>query len=104
MGSQAPEKHPNVAGLNYIAPKLWIGNVPLGTTENDIRSLCKSFGGELVDLIIHNKPSQYGQLSGFVRFKTLLEMEMILRSICSGALVINGSALKADWARGNQHS
>mmetsp|Transcript_143826 Transcript_143826/g.374663 ORF Transcript_143826/g.374663 Transcript_143826/m.374663 type:complete len:250 (+) Transcript_143826:65-814(+) len=91
----------NVAGSNYTAPKIWIGNLPMGTTEEDLRTVCRGVGGELVDIIIHKKPSQYGQLSGFLRFKTQLETEMMLRAISSGAIQVRGATLKADWAKGS---
>lgn len=38
----------NVAGSNYTAPKIWIGNLPMGTTEEDLRTVCRGVGGELV--------------------------------------------------------
>mmetsp|Transcript_107144 Transcript_107144/g.346011 ORF Transcript_107144/g.346011 Transcript_107144/m.346011 type:complete len:280 (-) Transcript_107144:140-979(-) len=99
--SSIPERHANVAGSNYVAPKLWIGNLPIGTNENDVRKVCRGVGGELVDIIVHKKPSQYGQLSGFLRFKTLLETEMMMKAISSGAILVNGAILKADWAKGS---
>lgn len=88
------------AGGNFTAPKVWIGNLPMGTTEADLTAVFRAVGGELVDIIIHKKPSQYGQLSGFLRFKTQLETEMMLRAISSGAIQVKGATLKAGWAKG----
>lgn len=95
--------HSSVAGCNFIAPKIWIGNLPMGTSEVDLRSVCRGSGAELVDVIIHKKPSQYGQLSGFLRFKTQLETDMMLKAISSGAIVVRGAVMKADWAKGQRH-
>jgi len=90
----------SVAGCNFIAPKIWIGNLPIGTNEDDLRKVCRGSGAELVDVIIHKKPSQYGQLSGFLRFKTQLETDMMLKAISSGAIMVRGAVMKADWAKG----
>lgn len=88
------------AGRNFTAPKVWLGNLPMGTTEDEVRKVCRAYGGEVVDIIIHKQPSQYGQLSGFLRFKTQLETDMMVQAIKAGAIQINGATLKADWARG----
>lgn len=88
------------AGRNFTAPKVWLGNLPLGTNEEDVRRVCRNFGAEVVDIIVHKSPSQYGQLSGFLRFKTQLETDMMVQAIKSGAIIVNGAILKADWARG----
>lgn len=90
----------HIVGSNFTAPKLWIGNLPMGTTDNDVKSVCKAMGGEVVDIIVHKQPSQYGQLSGFMRFKTQLETDMMLQAISSGAVQVKGATLKADWAKG----
>jgi len=95
-----PQLPASVAGCNFTAPKLWLGNLPMGTTEDELRTVCRAHGCDLVDIIVHKKPSQYGQLSGFVRFKTQLETEIMLRAIKRGAIVIRGAVLKADWAKG----
>lgn len=99
-GSAGSGAFSQFAGNNFTAPKVWLGNLPMGTTEDDVRKVCRAYGGEVVDIIVHKQPSQYGQLSGFLRFKTQVETDMMVQAIKAGAIQINGATLKADWARG----
>jgi len=79
---------------------LWVGNVPPGTSDQQMATFFKPFGN-LVCCFLLKKLSKQGQLSGFVRFTHRSEASAALEAIMQGIILINGAVVTSKWARQN---
>lgn len=79
---------------------LWLGNLPEGTTMEEIASVFSETGTVLV-ASVSSKPSALGSFSGFVRLSNRSEAEFALASVTEGSILVQGAPCVARWAKVN---
>lgn len=80
---------------------LWLGNLPQGSTEDDVTMGFFTLGQWQVLATSVNRRASQGVLSGFIRFLHRVDAEQALMWVTAGNVVVNGVAIQAKWARNN---